>query len=87
MKTTESIKDDFERERVKKAGGPAFPTTKPLDGWGDPAQGMTLRDYYAGQVVGAIMAYAMKQTSFTPTISEIAERAFDVADAMIRARG
>lgn len=27
---------------------PAFPTTKPLDGWGDPHQGMTLRDWFAG---------------------------------------
>ena len=30
-------------------GGPAFPTTKPLDSWGDPNQGMTLRDYFAAK--------------------------------------
>ena len=30
-----------------ETGGPAFPTTKPLDSWGDPNQGMTLRDYFA----------------------------------------
>ena len=30
-----------------KTGGPAFPTTKPLDSWGDPNQGMTLRQYAA----------------------------------------
>lgn len=30
-----------------KTGGPAFPTTKPLEHWGDPNQGMTLREYAA----------------------------------------
>ncbi len=28
---------------------PAFPTTKPLDHWGDPNGGMSLRDYFAAQ--------------------------------------
>ena len=32
---------------MNNTGGPAFPTTKPLDSWGDPNQGMTLRDYFA----------------------------------------
>lgn len=32
-------------------GGPAFPTTKPLEHWGDPNQGMTLRDWFAGQAL------------------------------------
>jgi hypothetical protein len=32
-------------------GGPAFPTTKPLEHWGDPNQGMTLRDYFAAKAM------------------------------------
>ena len=34
---------------TNNTGGPAFPTTKPLEHWGDPNQGMTLRDYFAAK--------------------------------------
>jgi len=37
----------MESNMTTETGGPAFPTTKPLDSWGDPNQGMTLRDYFA----------------------------------------
>ena len=37
-------------------GGPAFPTTKPLEHWGDPNQGMTLRDYFAAKAMQGLMA-------------------------------
>ena len=36
-------------------GGPAFPTTKPLEHWGDPNQGMTLRDYFAAKAMLGLM--------------------------------
>jgi hypothetical protein len=29
----------------------AFPTTKPLDSWGDPNAGMDLRDYFAAKAM------------------------------------
>lgn len=35
---------------------PAFPTTKPLDSWGDPNQGMSLREWYAGLAMQGILA-------------------------------
>jgi hypothetical protein len=40
-------------------GGPAFPTTKPLEHWGDPNQGMTLRDYFAAHATEEDICTAM----------------------------
>ncbi len=37
---------------------PAFPTTKPLDSWGDPKQGMTLRVYFAAKAMQGMMVSA-----------------------------
>lgn len=34
----------------------AFPTTMPLDHWGDPRQGMTQRQYYKAQALAGLMA-------------------------------
>ena len=65
-------------------GGPAFPTTKPLEHWGDPNQGMTLRDYFAAKAMQGLLA------GITPTTvwshDEAAETAYNVADAMLKAR-
>ena len=62
-------------------GGPAFPTTKPLEHWGDPNQGMTLRDYFAGQ---AIIAYhADGEISY---FEDAANWCYKLADAMLEAR-
>lgn len=68
---------------------PAFPTTKPLDGWGDPNQGMSLREWYAGQALPSIMNHENKFSiceSGKPVQSyeEIAIAAFMMADAMIK---
>ena len=41
----------------EKTGGPAFPTTKPLDGWGDPNADMTLRDWFAGMALQGYISY------------------------------
>jgi hypothetical protein len=66
-------------------GGPAFPTTKPLEHWGDPNQGMTLRDYFAAKAMQGLLAGTL-----TPEIvwsqSDVAETAYNVADAMLKAR-
>ena len=75
---------------------PAFPTTKPLDSWDDPNQGMDLRDYFAAQVIGGYVA-GMKPN---PTAQEgvcsngfannnaeaLAKASYILADAMMKAR-
>ena len=64
-------------------GGPAFPTTKPLEHWGDPNQGMTLRDYFAAK---AMQAFLTRETRFSENLLMYAGAAYDVADAMLKAR-
>ena len=73
-------------------GGPAFPTTKPLEHWGDPNQGMTLRDYFAAKaMLGFITNDNLLKSAahYLPEGSEysIAKLAYDQADAMLKARG
>jgi hypothetical protein len=71
----------------KKTGGPAFPT---------PAHnlqndGMTLRDYFAAQALtGAQVWDAVlngKNAHFRGGVEQLAEVAYAVADAMLKARG
>ena len=62
-------------------GGPAFPTTKPLEHWGDPNQGMTLRDYFAAKAMQSICNVWPR---ITP--ESTAKTAYEFADAMLRAR-
>ena len=64
-------------------GGPAFPTTKPLEHWGDPNQGMTLRDYFAAKAMHAILS----NPEFGDEDTDIAGSAYWAADAMLKARG
>jgi len=67
-------------------GGPAFPTHGG-GGYGDDPRnhtlggGMSLRDWFAGQALAT--AYAQHETSPDNT----AEWAYQVADAMLAARG
>ena len=63
-------------------GGPAFPTTKPLEHWGDPNQGMTLRDYFAAKALQGLMA----TTLTTSDTALIARDCYAMADAMLKAR-
>lgn len=70
-----------------KTGGPAFPTTKPLDSWGDPNQGMTLRDYLAAKAMQGMLANPKLQEQILKAgQSWIEESAWAVADAMLKAR-
>ena len=57
----------------KQTGGPAFPIH-----WENHAEGMTLRDYFA--------AKAMQTLGNHLSVPWIAERAYEIADAMLRAR-
>jgi hypothetical protein len=58
-------------------GGPAFPS----DNFGQPSHaGMTLRDYFAGQALNTITTKDYFNTT------EMAQRAYYIADAMLAAR-
>lgn len=70
-------------------GGPAFPTTGEGYGYSRYSQyGMSLRDWFAGQAVGALIAG--RDSSFIPDAHEKmaawARAAYSVADEMIAER-
>lgn len=63
-------------------GGPAFPVNQQLpEGMANltPETGMTLRDYFAAKAMQGLMDAAMP-------MPEIADAAYDMADAMLKAR-
>ena len=60
----------------------AFPTTKPLDSWGDPNAGMDLRDYFAAKA----MHYWLCDPMNNIQIENLCKGAYQVADAMMEAR-
>ncbi len=72
-------------------GGPAFPAKKPLTmAGGYDSQGMSLRDWFAGQALaGWLASYgdrphpAMDDDGGIP----VAANAYRMADAMLKARG
>lgn len=72
----------------------AFLTTKPLDGWGDPNQGMNLRDWFAGQALVAMPllndgAYSQLARDFGDPerdAKQCATAAYRYADAMLAER-
>ena len=62
-------------------GGPAFPND-----WRDNeigSTGMTLRDYFAAK---AMQAFLTRETKFNQDLMMYAGAAYDVADAMLKAR-
>ena len=69
----------------EKDGGPAFPTTKPLDFWGDPHGGMSLRDYFAAAALQGMHA----RDTYDSGLAEPTQRAhlaYIDADAMLKER-
>jgi len=68
---------------MSNTGGPAFPTTKPLDSWGDPNQGMTLRDWFAGKVMQAILTNNKLEDCDDFVVASCA---YQMADFMLKAR-
>ena len=86
---------------MKKNGGPAFPRPFSDNGgdtherWESAQEGMSLRDYFAGQIIGGMMAdgssfaTVMKLTKATTEQSHAltaAKVAYSIADAMLSAR-
>jgi hypothetical protein len=62
----------------------AFPTTKPLDSWGDPNAGMDLRDYFAAKAMQALLTtFEFKGNQITEVLPI---NAYQMADAMMKAR-
>jgi hypothetical protein len=73
----------------------AFPTTKPLDSWGDPNAGMDLRDYFAAKAMQEILKdyfmedrYIGDKLDFVDMYTEerVAQLAYAMANAMMEAR-
>lgn len=66
----------------KNEGGPAFPYNS-LGPYGH-SQGMTLRDWFAGQA----MCAAVSRSDYEPfrTAADLAEYLYEIADAMLAAR-
>ena len=64
---------------------PAFPNDG-FNGWGQPFQGMTLRDYFAAKAMQGFLAYATHKGIYAPPDNELASAAFQLADAMMKAR-
>lgn len=69
----------------KEDGGAAFPRPS-SEGGGSPAwaqNGMSLRDYFAGQAVTGIMLH---EVAYSWAPDGIASRAYKIADALLKAR-
>lgn len=62
---------------TKDTGGPAFPCPDEFK----PEFGMTLRDYFAARAMQALI------TRISMSGGEQAKKAYEIADAMLRARG
>lgn len=60
----------------------AFPMAVP-EAWDSYQDGMTLRDYFAGQIMSAII---VANSPGSGTVRDMAERAYIYADAMLEAR-
>jgi hypothetical protein len=75
-------------------GGPAFPRTPAeMDGWRDGALGMSLRDWFAGKALAALIAEpvegikeAMAFDLCGADAEAFAAAAYKFADAMLKAR-
>jgi hypothetical protein len=75
-------KENFKGENTM-IDQPAFPN-EGFNGWGEPFQGMTLRDYFAAQAItGLLTAEIVGGYTNEHVIAEISYR---IADAMLKAR-
>ncbi|WP_316392193.1 hypothetical protein [Citrobacter farmeri] len=75
----------------KNTGGQAFPRQQwEYDGHNNVLQyqedGMTLRDYFAAKAMQGILVNAERNEFSFGKVDEIASKAYELADAMLRAR-
>lgn len=64
---------------------PAFPTTTSNHTFKDNA-GMSLRDYFAAQVMGSLQTYFSNSLALVRHPEAVAKWAYKIADAMLEAR-
>jgi hypothetical protein len=68
-------------------GGPAFPTVARDGNWQPHHDGLSLRDYFAGQALAGLCVPGLKDGPITDwKFDEIAPVAWRAADAMLAAR-
>ena len=71
----------------RKDGGPAFPTEyNELGEVVDPSPGMTLRDFFAANIMAGMSANPNCRPT-VPDVEGMAEEAYKRADAAIKVRG
>ena len=68
---------------------PAFPnvnifTKEGIEVYGH--SGMTLRDYFAAKAMQGFIVYAVHKGIYAPPNDELANSAYELADAMLKAR-
>jgi hypothetical protein len=68
-----------------KDGGPAFPGPDQAEQTVDINEGMTLRDYFAEGALQGICAHV--DSWGLGSAQQIADKSYELADAMLRARG
>jgi len=68
---------------MKEAIEPAFPFKGHLPGEFGQSDGMTLRDYFAAQMLSSVFS---SQTRTAPEPINVAKAAYRIADAMLEAR-
>ena len=67
---------------------PAFPNTGNSNWNLQPSEGMTLRDWFAGQALSAVILHGEPTTNEEPSVfAWMAGDAYRFADAMLEARG
>ena len=52
----------------------------------DNEHGLTMRDYFAAKAMQGFLAYATHKGIYAPPDNELASAAFQLADAMLKAR-
>lgn len=86
-------------KKTKDDGGPAFPVPPEAvigNGWGSlvvlneyglgPTSGMSLRDWFAGKAMQAIVSHQQHGNCEMTSQEELAWTAYEIADAMLKAR-
>ena len=72
-------------DKMLIGGGPAFPIPDTLIG-NEQYQGMTLRDYFAAQVLATLMAPVARTEVNQPRATQYTETAYGWADLMLKTR-
>jgi len=74
----------FNKQTGVNMNEPAFPN-EGFNGWGEPFQGMTLRDYFAAKAMQGCISGTPHSVDIEPT--ELATWCYIMADRMLKARG